>query len=249
MKNDDFVKIYGRNPVEESLSADPSSVEKIFIRKSLKVSSYFDIRRLAKDNSIPLVLVPEEKIFSLVGDVNDQGIVALISPVQYLDYYEWAESLHINDATGVLLLQGIEDPHNFGAILRTAAAAGMDAVIVPTQHQSPITPAVMKSSAGTAGKIPIIRVHDLNQALKDLSLTGFSVHALDGKGSETIWETGINGPSAFLIGNEGKGIPDDILKKCTSVISIPMSNEVESLNASVSASVVCFEWRRRHTVQ
>lgn len=247
MKKSDTIKIYGRNPVQEALTNDPSSVEKVFVKDALRVSSYFEIKKLSQDNSIPLSVVPEEKIRSLAGDVNDQGIVALISPIAYLDFYEWAETAPIDKECGVLLLQGIEDPYNFGAILRSAAAAGMNAVIVPSQQQSPITPAVMKASAGTAGRIPVIRVHDLNQALKDLKLTGFTIYALDGNSEQPVWDTTFEGPAAFLIGNEGKGIPDTVLQKCDQTVQIPMQHDVESLNASVSAAVISFEWRRRHS--
>lgn len=237
--------IYGRNPVEEALKNRPRQVEKIFIKNNLKPSAYFDIAKLSEDHNIKIVKVPGQKIFNLVGRVNDQGIVAEISQIRYLDYFEWAQGLRMSDNPAVLLLEGLEDPHNFGAILRTAAAAGIDAVIVPSQKQAPVNAAVFKTSAGTAGKVPIIRVHDAKQGIKDLKLAGFHILGMDGNAQNSLWEVELNRPVAFLIGSEGDGIQKDNLKKCDQRILIPMENQVESLNASVSASLICYEWKRQ----
>lgn len=243
-KSDNFF-IYGRNPVEEALNNRPKEVNKIYIKNNLKPSSYFDINKLATDSEVPLVKVPGSKIYNMVGKVNDQGIVAQISATKYTDFYDWAETLVLSDNPAVLFLHGIEDPHNFGAILRSAAAAGMEAVIIPMQNQAPVNGTVYKTSAGTAGRVPIIRVHNINQGLKDLKMTGFSIVGLDGSAGKTIWEADLEKPTAFLIGSEGEGIHHENLKRCDSVLKIPMHNEVESLNASVSAALISYEWLRR----
>ncbi|MDR9418834.1 23S rRNA (guanosine(2251)-2'-O)-methyltransferase RlmB [Gracilimonas sp.] len=243
-KSDNFI-IYGRNPVEEALKNRPQEVNKIYIKNNLKPSAYFDINKLAEDYEVPLVKVPGSKIFNMVGKMNDQGILAQISATKYTDFYEWVETLVLSQNPAVLLLNGIEDPHNFGAILRSAAASGMEAVIIPMQNQAPVNATVYKTSAGTAGKIPIIRVHDLNQAFKDLKMTGFSIAALDGSAQKTVWEADLEKPTAFLIGSEGEGIQSDVLKRCDSILKIPMHNDVESLNASVSAALISYEWLRR----
>lgn len=244
MKN---IFIYGRKPVLEALKDRPNEIEKIFIRNSLSPSFLKEINDLATPSLISVSKVPQAKIESLVGRVNDQGIVALLGPVKYLKFFDWIEDVDLSSKPAVLILDGIEDPHNFGAILRTAAAAGIDAVIVPTQKQSPVSGVVYKTSAGTAGRIPIIRVHDTNQGIKDIQLAGFQVLALDGNGDTEIWKYEFDKPTAFLIGNEGRGIDKSILKKCTGTIRIPMSNEVESLNASVSTALICYEWKRKRT--
>ncbi len=242
--NEDFY-IYGRNPVIEALTNRPDEVEKLFIRNSLSLSSIENLQHLISENSISVSKVPQIKITKLVGRVNDQGIVAQLSQIKYTDYFDWVSSIELQSNPAVLLLDGIEDPHNFGAILRSAAAAGISSVIVPTQKQSPVNATVFKTSSGTAGRIPIIRVHDVNQGIKDLKLAGFEIVSLDGNASTSFWEAGFDNPVAFLIGNEGEGLDKKNLKKSSRVLKIPMENEVESLNASVTAAVVCYEWMRK----
>lgn len=245
MPDSENLLIYGRNPVEEVLHNRPKEIDKIFVKNNIKPSSYQEIKDLADENEVPLVKVPGAKIYKLVGKVNDQGFVAQLSAAQYTDFFEWVETLILSQNPAVLLLHGIEDPHNFGAILRSAAAAGIEAVIIPMQYQAPVNATVFKTSAGTAGRIPIIRVHDLNQAFKDLKATGFKMVGLDGGANKNVWEADLDQPIAFLIGSEGEGIHPANLKRCDFTVSIPMEHNVESLNASVSAALVSYEWKRR----
>lgn len=243
-KSDNFF-IYGKNPVAEALQNRPDEIDKVFVKNSLKPASYQDIKDLAFGNEVSLVKVPGTKIYNLVGKVNDQGFVAQISAAKYTPFFDWVETLVPSKNPAVLLLHGIEDPHNFGAILRSAAAAGIEAVIIPMQNQAPVNATVFKTSAGTAGRIPIIRIHNLNQGIKDLKATGFSIVGLDGSAKQTIWESDLDKPIAFMIGSEGEGIHHSNLKRCDSLVNIPMEHKVESLNASVSAALVSYEWMRR----
>ncbi len=243
-KSENFF-IYGRNPVEETLQNRPDEVDKIFVKNNIKPSTYQNINELAQENDVPLVKVPGAKIYNLVGKVNDQGFVAQLSAAKYTNFFDWVETLVLSENPAVLLLHGIEDPHNFGAILRSAAAAGIEAVIIPMQNQAPVNATVFKTSAGTAGRIPIIRVHDLNQAFKDLKAIGFTIVGLDEAAKETLWEADLDRPIVFLIGSEGEGIHPENLKRCDKVLNIPMTNNVESLNASVSAALISYEWMRR----
>lgn len=243
-KSDNFL-IYGRNPVEEILQNRPNEVDKIFVKNNIKPSTYQNINELAQKNGVPLVKVPGAKIYNLVGRVADQGFVAQLSAAQYTNFFDWVETLVLTNNPAVLFLHGIEDPHNFGAILRSAAAAGIEAVIIPMQNQAPVNATVFKTSAGTAGRIPIIRVHDVNQGLKDLKATGFTIVGLDGGAKQTLWEADLDQPIAFLIGSEGEGIHSENLDRCDAILNIPMVNNVESLNASVSAALVSYEWMRR----
>ncbi len=247
MQNIKNIFIYGRKPILEALQQRPDEIEKIFIKNSIQPSTITEITDLISENLIPTSKVPQVKIENLVGRVNDQGFVALMSIVKYANFFDWIETLDQSNNPAVLLLDGIEDPHNFGAILRTAAASGISAVLVSGQGQAPINATVFKTSAGTAGRIPIIRVHDSNQGLKDLTAAGFEVVALSGEATKTVWEKDFDKPVAFLIGNEGRGIEKNILKKCSDSVTLPMTNDVESLNASVSAALVCYEWRRRQS--
>tara|TARA_R110000868_G_scaffold1211_2_gene9321 strand:- start:43229 stop:43978 length:750 start_codon:yes stop_codon:yes gene_type:complete len=248
MSNSENFFIYGKKPVEESLSERAKQIDKIFIKNSISPNSYKNIYETASQNRIPLVTVPDAKLFNLVGRVNHQGFVALISKIEYSNFFDWIEIQDLSTNPAVLLLDGIEDPHNLGAILRTAAAAGIAAVIVPTQNQSPVNATVFKTSAGTAGRIPIIRVHDTNQGFKDLKLAGFKIIGLDTSAKNDIWETSFENPVAFLIGNEGRGIANNLLTNCDKLIKFPMEHNIESLNASVSAALVSYEWKRQRSI-
>lgn len=237
--------IYGRNPVEELLQNRADEVEKIYINRKLNKQSFSNILNLASNNRVPVVEVPGSKLYDLVGKVNDQGIVAAVSQIQYEEFEDWLERFEPNENTGILLLDEIEDPHNFGAILRTAAASGMDAVIVPKHRQAPVSAAAYKTSAGTAGRIPIVRAVNLNQAILKLKDNKFWIAGLDMDGDSLLWEQTFDVPMAFVIGNEGRGMRQKTGEHCDFLLSIPMYNGVESLNASVSAALVCYEWRRQ----
>lgn len=245
MSKTDNIYIYGRNPIIEALINRPNEVEKVFIKNSIQLNSIDGLADLISKNSIPVSKVPQIKIQNLVGRVNDQGIVALLSQISYTHFFDWVSELDLKSNPAVVLLDGIEDPYNFGAILRSAVAAGISAVLVPTQKQAPVNATVFKTSSGTAGRIPIIRVHDINQGIKDLELAGFKIYGLDGGSKRSFWEAEFNTPTAFLIGNEGEGIDRKILKKTSETLRIPMVNNVESLNASVSAALICYEWARK----
>jgi len=237
--------IYGRNPVEELLQNRAEQVEKIYINRKLNKQSFSAILSLASDNRVPVADVRGSKLFELVGKVNDQGVVAAISQIAYEEFEDWLIRIEPNKDTGILLLDEIEDPHNFGAILRTAAASGMDAVIVPKHRQAPVSAAVFKTSAGTAGRIPIVRAVNLNQAILKLKDNKFWIAGLDMNGDSLLWEQTFDVPMAFVIGNEGRGMRQKTSEHCDLLLSIPMYNGVESLNASVSAALVCYEWRRQ----
>jgi 23S rRNA (guanosine2251-2'-O)-methyltransferase len=240
------IYIYGRNTIEETLYNEPKRISKIFVRDTLKDNQLTTIFDSASQNRIPISHVPGSKLYDLVGNVNDQGVVALMSAIGYNDFGEWLDTIDTSSYTGILLLDEIEDPGNLGAILRTAAAAGISAVLVPKHGQAPINATVLKASAGTAGRIPIVRVGNLNQTILTLKDEGFWFAGLDMQGDKNIWDLEVDRPLAFVIGNEGKGIRKKTLEHCDYHFRIPMENGVESLNASVSAALVCYEWKRKH---
>lgn len=238
--------IYGKNPIEEQLTVRAEKVAKVFVKNTINKALYSDISELCHQNRVPIVSVPEEKLKRLSKGVHHQGFVAELSQIDYLSFFEWLEIHEPASDSVVLLLDGIEDPHNLGAILRSAAAAGMSAIIVPTQNQAPVNATVMKTSAGTAGRIPVIRSHNSTQALKDLKLAGFKIYALSMDEGHDLWNTSLEGPAAFIIGNEGSGISKAMIKQADQTLSIPMMNNVESLNASVSSALISYEWLRQH---
>lgn len=242
---DTNIYIYGRKPIEENLQTKAQRIEKIFVRDTLRDSQLSTIFDLASQHRIPISHVPGTKLNELVGNVNDQGVVALMSAISYQDFGSWLDKIDTADYPAILLLDEIEDPGNLGAILRTAAAAGIQAVLVPKHRQAPVNATVYKTSAGTAGRIPIVRVGNLNQAILKLKEEGFWIAGLDMEGDQKLWDLQVDRALAFVIGNEGKGIRKKTLEHCDYKFKIPMENQVESLNASVSAALMCYEWRRK----
>lgn len=237
--------IFGRNPIEEMLDNSPAQINKIYFKDGTKGSFVKEISARASEFKIPYIFVPGVKIGQMVGRVADQGVVAEVNMVGYTDLEDWIETCDIKLNPMVLVLDGLEDPHNLGACLRSAAAAGCSAVIIPKHKQVGITATVVKTSAGTAGRIPIIRVTNISQALDDLKEIGFWVCGLDGAGDQELWETDLNMPVALIIGGEGKGLGHSARKNSDFLIKIPMDNTVESLNASVTAALVMFEAKRQ----
>ncbi len=237
--------IYGRHPIIEQLNREPEKVDKLYIRDTIAGGPAQEIIRLASEHRIPVQRVPGRKLSELVGAVNDQGFVALITPVQYEDLDEWLETIDSATKPLALILDEIEDPHNFGAMLRTAAAVGAAAVLVPKHRQAPVNATVVKTSAGTAGMVPIVRVVNINSAIRDLQSAGFWVCGLDQEAESTVWEHKFDTATALVVGSEGKGIREKTLELCDFKLRLPMEPGVESLNASVSAALVMYEWRRQ----
>ncbi len=243
--SDTNIYIYGRNSVREALQNEAKKVEKIFVRDSVHDSQLPDIFETASQHNIPISHVPGSKLYDLVGSVNDQGVVALMSEADYYDFGEWLDSIDTSTYPAILLLDEIEDPGNFGAMLRTAAAAGISAVLVPKHRQAPVNATVYKTSAGTAGRIPIVRAGNLNQAILKLKDEGFWIGGLNMNGNQSLWDLEVDRPLAFVVGNEENGISQKTLEHCDYQFSIPMENNVESLNVSVSAALLCYEWNRK----
>ena len=244
MQNEEHY-IYGRNPVQETLFEEPDKIEKIFVRDSLRKAQIKELLDEASTHKIPVSWVPGGKLYQMVGSVNDQGIVALLSPVTYLELQDWLSEIDKATNPAVLLLDEIEDPHNFGAIIRSAAGLGLDGIIIAKHRQAPVNATVFKTSAGAVNKIPIIRVVNLNQTILTLKEEGFWIAGLSGDGEHTIWDHTMDMPLGFIIGNEGEGIRRKTLEHCDFTLNVPMHAGVESLNASVSAALICYEWRRR----
>lgn len=237
--------IYGRNTVEEALNDDSTTVEKLFVRESVNKKNFGSILDLASSQKIPVGYVPGKKLYEMVGSVQDQGIVALIAEVDYLDLDEWLEKMKLIQNPALLMVDGVEDPHNLGAIIRSAAASGIHGVFLPKHGSSPITPAVHKTAAGNVGKVHVVRGGNLNQAILELKNHNYWIAGLDMNGDNHLWQQTMEMPLAIIIGGENKGLRPSTRKHCDFVVTIPLSNQVESLNASVAASLVCFEWKRQ----
>jgi len=252
-KKGDSFYIYGKKPVEEQLMRNPENVMRVFIsdKMATKDSGFQELRAFAKNKRIPINPVTKNKIEDYVGDVNDQGVIALLKRPEYVEFNDWFETIDVEKLPCVLVLDHIEDTHNFGAILRTAAAAGVAGVIVSKDRQAPINGTVYKTSAGNLTHVPIIRVANINQAISKLKEAHFWVSAVDmdeeAKKPLSLWDQKFDSPTVVVIGGEGKGVSEKVRENCDYIVSIPMENEVESLNVSVAAAITLYEWKRQIT--
>ncbi len=245
MNDSENLYIYGKHPVVEKLTHSPKSVEKIFIKETLDPKIVQEIKNLASKAKVPFVFVPERKLEDLTSGGVHQGLVALVAPVHYLELDSWLESVKDIENPCVLLLDELEDPHNVGAIIRTGVAAGVHGIIMPKHRQAPLAGAAYKSSAGLMDKISLVRVTNVNDCLRTLKENKFWIVGLDQNAKETIWSQDLDMPTCFIIGSEGDGMRLKTKELCDFLVNIPMDKKAESLNASVSAAVVMYEWKRR----
>ena len=236
--------IVGKNPVREALSGN-RKIEKIYIsdRRNLEFS---DIERLARAKEVEVLKVPVEKIEDIAGQFNHQGIIAISTSY---DYSSLEDILLMSKNKGedpfIVILDGIEDPHNLGAIARTAECAYADGIIIPKNRSCGITPAALKASAGAIEDIRIARVTNIGRTIEELQKNGIWVAACDMDGESCFLSKALDGPIAIVIGNEGRGVSRLVKEKCDFTVSIPMRGRINSLNASNAAAVVMYEIRRR----
>lgn len=244
--------IAGRNPVREALGRGDRSLEKVLLLQGAQGAPVAEIRRAAKRAGVPVQVVPAAKLNALAPGVNHQGVVALAAAAAYADLDAMLETIAptldaVRARKPVLLaLDEIADPHNFGAILRSAVAAGAAGVLVPERGQAPLSAAAVKASAGTALRIPIARVTNLAEALFALKERGYWIVGLEGgegeRGPEwtTVWDYDWDRPVVLVVGSEGGGMRPRVRSACDVRAAIPMRGPVESLNASVAAGIALF---------
>jgi 23S rRNA (guanosine2251-2'-O)-methyltransferase len=239
--------IYGRNAVIEQLLHHPNTLKRIFLREDIRDGE--TVRTLAAKHRIPVIATNEKEIKKLLkDDVVHQGVLALSRPFEYANFDQWLGGLDMDSQPTALILDHIQDVSNLGAIIRTATAAGVAGIIVAELNQAPITSAVYKTSAGTVGRVPIIQVGNVNQAIEKLKKARFWIYGLamaDGGGATDLWQTTFDSATALVIGGEGEGVREKTKEHCDMIVSIPMEHSVESLNASVSAALVCYEIMRQ----
>lgn len=236
----------GRNAVREALERDPARIEKVLIQQGAGGRDVSEIRRMASDGDIQIQHVPEGKLNRLASGINHQGIVAIAAPVAYVDVDEMlARIAPTREEVAalkprLLVLDGIQDPYNFGAIVRSAVASGAAGVIVPTRNMAPLNAAAMKASAGTAGRIPIARVTNVADLIYQLKERGYWVAGAAADGETSVKEMDWDRPIVLVIGSEGTGIRPRVLASCDHRVSITMAGPAESLNASVAAGILLF---------
>jgi 23S rRNA (guanosine2251-2'-O)-methyltransferase len=233
--------IYGKHAVKEAFAACPDAVRIVYTTDD-------DFRVTVKKAGIAVEPLNTQK---LPGDVSKdavhQGFVASIDLSKLMRPFDmFARTLTVNNDTALVLLGEIQDPHNVGAIIRSAAAFGISGVLIPEHRQAQITGTVIKASAGMAFRIPLVSIGNVNTTIRDLKAQGFWVYGLAGAATQTVGEEGFEKPSIFILGNEGAGIREKTLEHCDISLKIPMVADVESLNASVAAAIVCYAWSLKH---
>lgn len=242
--------LFGRNPVLEALK-NGSTIHKLIVAKSAGKGSFLEIVARAREIKIPIQEVDKNYLDGLAGDVNHQGVAAVVPARQYAEFEDIIEmASQKGEDLFLLVLDEIEDPHNLGAILRIADAVGVHGVIIPKRRAVGLTGTVAKASAGAIEYVPVVRVANLVQAVEKLKKAGCWIVGADMSG-ERMWDNkGLTGPLACVIGSEGKGIGRLLKEKCDFLVSIPMKGTVSSLNASVATAVLCYEiMRQKEAVQ
>jgi len=238
--------IYGLRPLMEAIHAG-KEVEKVLIQKGLTGTNFRELMTLLKAHKIPYQMVPIEKL-NRVTRKNHQGIIAFLSPVSFYQIEQILPTLYEEGKEPfILVLDRVTDVRNFGAILRSAHSAGVDAVLIPDKGAASLNSGTVKSSAGAIYKIPICREHNLKNALSYLKNSGLRLAAVTEKAEKLHFEENLTGPLALMMGSEGEGISAEYLKMADLKVKIPMLGEIESLNVSVAAAILMYEVvRQRH---
>jgi 23S rRNA (guanosine2251-2'-O)-methyltransferase len=231
--------VYGWNAVEETLRAGQRSVEKVFVARGRRDSRFRRIRALARELRVPVSERPGGILDDLTGEGNHQGIVALVSPIAFADLDQVLREA--GESPLFVLLDGVEDPHNLGAVIRTAAAAGATAVVIPSRRSAGISGAAAKAAAGGLDRIPVIREANIAQVIEKLKEGGIWIAGLDAGGDQDWASLDMTGSLALVVGGEGKGLRPLVRKRCDWLVRIPLAAGMESLNVSVAAAVALFE--------
>jgi len=233
----------GIHPVAEALRAK-HPLERILVAQGAGGPRMQEIIDMARRASVPVRFEPRGALDRLAGSSAHQGVVAMGAASKYADFGA-VVSPQAASSQLVVVLDGVEDPHNLGAVIRTAHAAGAGAVIIPERRAAGVTDVVAKAAAGALEYLPITRVTNINRALEELKEKGYWIYGLDERGTESYDQAEYAAPTAFVLGGEGKGLHEQVRKHCDVLIRIPMAGKISSLNVSVAAGVVLFEWKRR----
>ena len=238
--NTDETLLFGRNSVAEAFRSG-RAVEKLFVQKGLESGPIQSIIKQAKTHGCVYSFVTKERLAQICGSDQHQGVAA------YAAAYEYASVEDILDAAAkagedpfVIIADGIQDPHNLGAIIRSAHQAGAHGLIIPKRRAVGLTQTVVASSAGAVFYLPIAKVTNLTQTIRDLQRKGLWFSAADMDG-ESMYDCDLSGPIGLVIGAEGSGVSRLVKETCDRTVRIPMKGKIDSLNASVAAGILAFE--------
>lgn len=231
--------LLGVHPVREALRAG-RPLEKVVIAKGAAGTRVQEIVDLCRERTIPVRFEPKDSLDRTAAGVPHQNVIAFGAAHDYVALEEILDGSRL-----LVVLDGVEDPHNFGAIIRTAHAAGADGIIVGERRSAPLTETVERAAAGALAYLRVARVTNISQSLERLKERGFWIYGFDERGTETYHSVQYTSPSVFVLGGEGKGIHQGVQKHCDVLVRIPMAGAVSSLNVSVACGVVLFDWRTR----
>jgi 23S rRNA (guanosine2251-2'-O)-methyltransferase len=242
----ELIYVFGKHAVDEAVTFRPELVKELYIE-----AGFGDPKLLSKigtTKAIPRLLNEKRLPGGLRSDAVHQGIIAGIAVGKLLhDYKTFMETQTLTPQSSFLVLGEVQDPHNVGAVIRSAAAFGVTAVLIPPHNQAPITGTVVKVSAGMAFRIPIVEIRNVNATLEDLKKRGAWIYGLAGEeGAVPLPQEQFLKPSVFVLGNEGSGLRLKTREACDTLLSIPMHPRCESLNAAASAAIVMYAWSAQH---
>ena len=234
-------KVEGRNAVIELLKSD-RTVNKIMVARGDRQGSINEILKLAKQNRIIVTEVDRNKLDTLSETKHHQGVIAFVAPIEYKDVdYILNVAKERGEEPFILIADEIEDPHNLGALIRSAEVAGCHGVIIPKRRAVAVTEVVSKVSVGATEYMPIARVNNINDTIRELKDKGVWIVGTDGSADTIYYKQDLNGTIAIVVGSEGRGRNKLTMKNCDSLVKIPMIGKITSLNASVSGGIVLFE--------
>lgn len=241
--------VYGKNPVEGLLEENPGRINKLYMAKGIKFDPKIkNILSLARENRINVMEIPREKLDALAGGVH-QGIAASVSPIEYTELEDLLPSLKVRNDALLIILDQVEDPHNLGSIIRTAAAANADGIIIPKRRSSQITSTVEKASAGTVSKIPIIQINNISETIKLLKENNFWIIGADGSAKTYYFKQNYEMNCALILGGENRGISPLVQKNCDLAVKIPMAENINSLNVANAGSILIYEIVRQRILK
>jgi 23S rRNA (guanosine2251-2'-O)-methyltransferase len=237
--------IVGRNAVTEALKSG-RAVNRLLVAEGDGQGSIREIVRLARESGAIVETVARSKIEAAARGFRHQGVLAYTSPVDYMPLDELLEAARAkSDAPFLLLLDELEDPHNLGAILRTADAVGVDGVLIPRRRSCPLSATVAKTSAGAVEYVPVARIGNIAQTIKALKDEGFWIIGADMDGTTDYFDADLTGATVLVVGSEGRGISRIVRDNCDILVKIPMLGKINSLNVSVAGAVLMYESLRQ----
>ncbi|MEN1762170.1 23S rRNA (guanosine(2251)-2'-O)-methyltransferase RlmB [Anoxynatronum sibiricum] len=241
-------QLEGRNAVREALRAGREILE-IFLLTSGKDRVLQEIRDQAKKKRVPVKLMERQELDRISRSDNHQGVIAVVPAFQYTSMEVMIRKSQAEQTPLILILDGVEDPHNLGSILRSAEVFGAHGVVIPKRRAAGVTPVVSKVASGALEHIPVAQVSNLTDTLKQLKKEGFWIAGGEGSSSVNAMDQDLTGPLGLVIGSEGKGISRLVREHCDYLVRIPMAGSTGSLNASVAAGVLLYEISRQRLRQ